>query len=623
MYWRLILAMLWTAALLLVSRSAVDGPLLPALLAGLLASMPLIAASLYQDTIEKTAASVHFKAGSRLAVLFRSRLLSGVVLTVVGLISGWLVVFWIGAGLGGERWLLLFAPPLLFALHAWCERLLASEYRDYLRRLRAQQLAVLIGTLVIALLLAAIAMASDGDSTSLSATLSERLAAPIREEPSAAVAVLARFYDYAQLFPATLAEYLSQWLLIAPWKLTLVLAASILISCYLFLGSLAGFLVPLHEHRRVLLPVGADSGSTVPLSSVVVAATLATITTLFLWPRLVLLADAALTLPAISSTVAAAERNVLPTVVLIEGRACPADLAGQIRRSSAELLRESEHAQQLLRRQVDLAYAAAAENVDNYLDHYYSLPAEYMRLGALLTGSLEDQIGAQLREYLSQGEPFAELAGTLDRLSLEESERAERYSELMRRLYEEQCDPLPDVPFNTLETLSLQEVLQPGLDVQASSTLQRAALGGFAGLGGAIAAKVVAKVAAKGAIGVAAKSMTKVAATKAAGTTLGAAVGGVLGSVVPGAGTLVGSAAGATLGAALGVSIDALALRLEETYSREAFHTQITESLEEAKAETARALGLDDPVTPKSRAEDDRAIGSGERAQSTAPPSAG
>jgi hypothetical protein len=50
------------------------------------------------------------------------------------------------------------------------------------------------------------------------------------------------------------------------------------------------------------------------------------------------------------------------------------------------------------------------ENVDPYLDRYYSLPTEYLRPGTLLTNSLEEEVQTDLHIYLRQNDPFRERA---------------------------------------------------------------------------------------------------------------------------------------------------------------------------------------------------------------------
>ena len=56
------------------------------------------------------------------------------------------------------------------------------------------------------------------------------------------------------------------------------------------------------------------------------------------------------------------------------------------------------------------------ENIDLYLDWYYSLPAEYVRLGKMLVGNLEGYMARELKAKLGSGEPFAAVEAEFTRL---------------------------------------------------------------------------------------------------------------------------------------------------------------------------------------------------------------
>src|SRR5690606_22197736 len=75
--------------------------------------------------------------------------------------------------------------------------------------------------------------------------------------------------------------------------------------------------------------------------------------------------------------------------------------------------------------QIDAGFAAMAGNVDAFLDHYYSLTAEYLRLVALGRGGLagrgaarlEGRLDARLREALDAATHLAPVMASVERLA--------------------------------------------------------------------------------------------------------------------------------------------------------------------------------------------------------------
>ena len=56
-----------------------------------------------------------------------------------------------------------------------------------------------------------------------------------------------------------------------------------------------------------------------------------------------------------------------------------------------------------LERGVDQAFNLLENNVDGYLDWYYSLVGEYTRIMTLLAGNLENHMADKLEEYKKKG----------------------------------------------------------------------------------------------------------------------------------------------------------------------------------------------------------------------------
>ncbi|MFT7287315.1 MAG: hypothetical protein ACI87W_001428 [Halieaceae bacterium] len=590
----LILSWLWLGALAFLSARLAQQSLLSVLALGLLATAPLLFFTLYSDTVKKTARAIHFLPGSRLAMLFRSRTVSSVLIVFLSLLGGQVIVFWLAGHSDQERVLVLCAPILLMLSVGAMSRLLQSEYREYLEKLITLRAAAYLAAFLLALLHAlTVFLLSDGGGYASADMIVANLDQPIAGENHPLVALATRLTAYAFSFKASLGARAADLLGISLWQAQLLSSLLYALSALLLMGALSAFFIPRAEYRRLLQPVDGTAGQTETRASTVILGTaLGVLIVLMVWPRLLVDLDQRLKAPALSEKVSQAEQAALPVAYLIEGKACPQQVARDINQAATQLLRESMDARQGIREQVDAAYGVAAANLENYLDYYYSLPAEYLRIGAALTGSLESRISGELQDYLLQGDPFAGVQGELLAVLNADQRRADDYKALVYSLIEKNCEAATAGDFQLLGDYSLNQLLQPIGDIETGNLELRLGASGVAAVSGVVAAKVVAKTVSRGAVGLAAKAVAKVGAKKVAATAVGSTIGAVLGSVIPGAGTLAGAGIGAVLGAAIGVSVDALLLELEEVYAREDFARQIAQSLAESRTETLTVLGL-------------------------------
>ena len=233
--------------------------------------------------------------------------------------------------------------------------------------------------------------------------------------------------------------------------------------------------------------------------------------------------------------------------------------------------------------QVDRAFDRMEQNVDGYLDWYYSLTAEYVRLAKLLTGEIETYMEQKLSEHLQKGDAYKTLTNGLAAVASTYKAVMDEYrisvAEILKtnRLGDENKQTV------AVRTTALKEIYSVPLYLDAVTLTARAS-GGAVGatIGAGIGAAVTAKIVSKGMFKVAAKAVAKMAASKMAGAGGGAIIGGVVGSVIPGAGTVVGGVIGGIVG---GVLVDATLLKLEESISRDEFKQEIVAAIREAKAE--------------------------------------
>lgn len=252
---------------------------------------------------------------------------------------------------------------------------------------------------------------------------------------------------------------------------------------------------------------------------------------------------------------------------------------------------------------IDRGFDAMVANVDHFLDSYYSLPNEYMRLAALAAGTLEAQLEAALREALARGDPFAGIEAAARRLEAASAAETAYRGTLEAILEGARAELRVGVePRVVAERASVG--LPAGVDFARllDDTRRRGVLaaGGATGAATVVAGLVVRRAVARGALRVAAQQVLKVVAARTAGSGSGAAagagIGAWLGSVVPGVGTALGAIAGGIIGGlAAGVSVDALMLALDEAMNRAEFRAEIVDAIEAQRAETIAALSPPPP----------------------------
>jgi hypothetical protein len=258
----------------------------------------------------------------------------------------------------------------------------------------------------------------------------------------------------------------------------------------------------------------------------------------------------------------------------------------KIKAINSQLLTRLEAEKALVSEGVDKAFYGIEGNVVRYLDWYYSLEAEYMRLGKMLTGQIEEYMQVKLEEYLSIGNPTADLQKTIDSALATQQTLREEYQRLRLKILDENRVPDSEDQVTVVSSTSLDSLITIPTHIDLVSLDQRVAGGTVAaGIGSLIAGKIARKAIFKGA----AKAVVKAAAAKVAGTTIGGGVGAAMGSVVPGFGTVVGGFIG---GLIAGVFVDAVLLKLEEVVSRDEFHKEIVSTIVQTREDFKRQLRL-------------------------------
>ena len=229
---------------------------------------------------------------------------------------------------------------------------------------------------------------------------------------------------------------------------------------------------------------------------------------------------------------------------------------------------------------VNAAFDKRIENIDNYLDWYYSLPADYERVIRVFTGSLEEGLRNQLSTSLSQG---IDDSGLNDEMQACAEQAAQLQENLKNRLADCEVTNVPDwlqkpAEFNPQR---LTEIQKPSEQLLEDS--QRIATSvGVGAVGGFVVKKVVDRVVGEKAFA----KMTTTLARSLGLKTASSAIGSVTGSIVPGAGNVAGFVAGT----AIGTGVDFAILKADEMQNRQTYHDEIAEIIEQQRAEVLAAL---------------------------------
>ena len=252
------------------------------------------------------------------------------------------------------------------------------------------------------------------------------------------------------------------------------------------------------------------------------------------------------------------------------------DMAGE----SSEL---TNRVQNTLVPLINASFDKRIENIDNYLDWYYSLSADYERVIRTFTGSLEEGLKDQLAASLAEGIDDSELN---DEMQTCTELAAKLQEELETRLAACEVTTVPDWLQKPAEfdPKRLTEIKQPSEKLMEDNQRIIASVGGGA-VGGYITKKVFDRVVGQEEKEAIAKMVTTLARSLGL-KTASSAIGGAVGSFAP----VVGNAAGVVAGAAIGTGIDYALLKADETQNRQAYHDEIAESIEQQRAETLAAL---------------------------------
>ena len=242
-----------------------------------------------------------------------------------------------------------------------------------------------------------------------------------------------------------------------------------------------------------------------------------------------------------------------------------------------------------LKKEVVISFDQLEENIDLFLDQYYSMPAEYIRLAKMVTGDIDDYLTTQLNTALMTDDPFKNirLLNEAEQFAREQFDRnQEEIRNKVKILLDDQRVTLlyKQQPHIVDErTTSIFDIDISSVQFSLNDTTEERWIGSAASgvIVGIVAKRIVRKLTVKGSIKSMSKALLKVVGKKAATVAAGTGIGGGVGSIVPGAGT----ASGAFIGLGAALTVDYFAVKLDETMNRDDLKNEILSVINEQEKE--------------------------------------
>ena len=618
-------------------------------------SVLLAAGITYHAVVKKTINQAALHAGGMLGRINGGRtfrLIAAFIVSAVG-VAGLLV-----ASVGWDAWqwgLAVAAVPLFLLVYILVDKVVGKEAALLFRAsLDVRASACITGVLLCAVSLALLAVQPTPEATSATeAFLSAE--SPFASSPSTIMSEAGLAVSYADALSTYGLSRLGELSAFGRYFAQTLLLVSSLFGLAGLLGTCA---LNLHELKRVFLPLEtigagqeavarASRGTGAPQPVLLKAPIVAAVAAPLILVGAFAASDSALAQMKATDELTPTENLVREafgtTAYVLDNKYYDQQQVQTLMEETAvRSAALSEDARNDLVPRINAIFDARAANVDSYLDWYYSLGADYERLGKLITGTIESFVADQLTESLEAGVDDSDFVSTLQSYVDQAAAISAEYEE---GLANSELIGIPEWLLTSTEAITAdflsgpieptQRLLDAGERFGISATVggvggvaagvaTSKAVGGAAekaatsagekaaasaassagekaaaSVAGDAAEKAAGKQAAKAAEKAVTKNIGSKIVEKAAGKAffkaivsrigsmigsrgVGAAVGGAAGTLVgPGVGTAVGIAAGA----AIGVGVDYGLLMLDEAQNRESYKAEIVEAIEEERAE--------------------------------------
>lgn len=599
----LVLSSSWLGFAYYSGRMIPDQQLWFALLVTFLFGLPIYFAAIYGVTIQRIYLSSQFKKLGILHWLFTRRILAYIWWMLWSVIFAFLLLCYLGSA-EKQEWIAFFiAIPIFAIIYAIFYPIAAREYKPYIAVHKSLAWSRWVASLVMALLF--VMFVSHSGESQYYASLAEAVAMESQKLDGTTSSILILETNRILGFIEGLKRYALGNLYSFNGALYL---GAVFLGCVLFFYNIAlgisSFMVPAAEYRRVFGPIqDTDQPPSIPPLAWAITSAFTTFFLLFIYVPSTVYVDAWLrSNPETVSELHTSRQAVIETVERIGDEYYKPGTTGQIEQAYLESLGRLEASIGKLRETTDVGFKQMIDNVDDYLDWYYSLPGEYERIVALATGVLENWMAEKLQSYLMKGNVFGPVQQSIEEvLKNNQQLRSEHLQKVEQILAENRVEPVNVSQLDVVKHASLNALKEPPAHSVIVNLENRMLISGGIGtagaITGAIAGKITAKVAGKGVIKLGAQALIKVTAGKAVsalgGAAAGAATGMAIGSIIPGIGTAIGAAIGGIIGGvAIGLTVEKLLLVLEETFSRDEFKRQILEAITEERIEFEKFLNI-------------------------------
>jgi len=555
-------------------------------------SIPICLSGLYAITIRKTQQATSFVQHGWVYRLFLGRTFKTVLWILWSLLSSFYMLIQFQFYQTADWMLLFLVVPVFYILYLFFSRILSHEVKAYL----VTNIALTWASWCTAILMlcAYFIFLLNYSGIPIYSSLSIAITAQKSGVAAGAEnnALVWNALQFLADFEAVKFYALGQLSLINKQWAVLVLVLANFVIFYNACKVLSFLLIPKHQYLRIVAPLtDTEQPVAVAKSSIAIVSAVFTFIILFIYlPLFATLESIALQSPELQ----AFREDMEHKMVRIDNDFYRASVLPELQQAQLQALHKSELSLITLEAQVDRAFDRLNVNVDGYLDWYYSLGAEYARIGHLMMGDFEPYMTLQLLNSLQQGDAFKSVQYALDSALNTHKQAAEEYQQVSKQILANNRVEHIVSKTQVVQALAMNDVFQVPLHKDAINLQYR--LGGSSAattvgaLGGFVVSKIIAKVASKATFKLAVKGVSKIAISKAAGTTggvsAGAITGAAIGSIIPGAGTAIGAVVGGVIGGiATGLVIDKSLIELESYLNRELFKQSIISAINEARGE--------------------------------------
>lgn len=570
-------------------------------LAVLLLSAPLAIGGVYRATVRKIRFLEIFARRGRMAKIFSGRILSVLLWSFYAVTTSFFMLI----GFQFFRltdWILFLAViPVFYVSYRFFFHFLTKEIKPYLVTSMALSGAVLCTPFVM---VAVYALAVHG------------LDLPFPRYETLASAVAAHEKAIGHLNGSAFVKGVSEWMAVYNGarayaagnagysEIPLASLATLFLAGYVFffnaVNILTFCLVPAKEMKRILLPLSPDPVFSEPRTHARKYLVTTAVLSVFLMALVAVFFFAEARFSEKSRFAKwndAAQQQARQYVERIDDAYVTPGTITQIKAYRMDLLRALDSSSLELEAAIDRAFDDMILRVDDFLDWYYSLFAEYARIAFMLSGSADEHLAVMLERHLNADTNFETVRDQLNVLRKRHADTETRLREATRRLVAENRVHEAGGEIDVGKTWTTTEILDFNDFIGFDSRMLSASATSGAGFlaGSVIGKKIVKNIATKSMFKASARALARFGSARAMGKGGGggggAAAGAAVGSIVPGGGTAIGAAVGGIAGSiAGGLLMDKTLLMVEERYSRKAFQSEIIHAIEKTRMETKARL---------------------------------